>query len=105
MQVAEVVNADVIARGLSAFSPDAAAIEAGAIMIERVRKLAGKRVNFAFDTTPASRTLAPWLAGLAQQGYEFHHWCPVVVFSMCRKSIVSQALWRKTGRKRGDGLE
>ncbi len=72
LHIAAFVNADVIARGLSGFSPDAAAIEAGAIMIERVRKLAEKRVNFAFETTLASRTFAPWLAGLVQQGYESH---------------------------------
>jgi hypothetical protein len=35
------VNADVIARGLSAFDPESVAIQAGRIMIERLRGLSG----------------------------------------------------------------
>ena len=54
--VNEFVNADVIARGLSAFDPDSAAIGAGRVMLSRVRELAEQRVSFAFETTLASRT-------------------------------------------------
>src|SRR5205823_1595475 len=66
------VNADIIARGLAGFSADAAALEAGAIMLRRVHQLADQGVSFGFETTLASRTFAPWLRGLIQNGYHFH---------------------------------
>jgi predicted ABC-type ATPase len=68
----EFVNADVIARGLSAFDPDRAAIAAGRIMLTRLRELAGQRADFAFETTLASRSFAPWLRDLRVSGYDRH---------------------------------
>jgi len=68
----EYVNADTIAQGLSAFRPEQAAFEAGRIMLGRLRELAGKRENFAFETTLATRSYAPWLAELRRQGYRVH---------------------------------
>jgi len=68
----EFVNADTIARGLAGFDPDLAAIEAGTIMFDRIRRLASLRRNFAFETTLASRSLAPWIAELSQSGYAFN---------------------------------
>ena len=53
--IKEFVNADVIAQGLSAFDPEAAAITAGRVMIERLRHLADRRADFAFETTLAGR--------------------------------------------------
>ena len=70
--VPEFVNADVIARGLSGFNPEHAAIAAGRVMLTRVRELAASRANFAFESTLASRTFAPWLSSLKKEGYEFH---------------------------------
>ena len=70
--VVEFVNADTIAQGLAAFSPDMVALEAGGIMLARLKHLGEHRRSFAFETTLASRSLAPWLAGLIQGGYEFH---------------------------------
>jgi predicted ABC-type ATPase len=70
--VEEFVNADVIARGLSAFNPERAAIKAGRIMLARLRELAGQQVDFAFETTLASRAFAPWIASLTPTGYDFH---------------------------------
>ena len=55
------VNADAIARGLSEFDPDSAAIEAGKIMIARMRQLAKQRTSFAIETTLASRSLAGFI--------------------------------------------
>lgn len=79
LHVVEFVNADVIARGLSAFQPEAAALEAGRIMLSRLRQLAAQRVSFAFETTLASRTFAPWIAELRDTGYRFdlvYFWLP-----------------------------
>jgi predicted ABC-type ATPase len=68
----EFVNADVIAQGLSGFDPESAAFQAGRIMLERLRELAQARASFAFESTLASRTFAPWIRDLMEQGYEFH---------------------------------
>ena len=70
--VVQFVNADVIAQGLAAFAPERVAIEAGSIMHARLRELAERRRDFAFETTLASRSLAPWLAELVRTGYQFH---------------------------------
>ncbi|HAA33387.1 MAG TPA: Zeta toxin family protein [Cyanobacteria bacterium UBA8553] len=70
--VTEFVNADAIAQGLSAFQPETVAFRAGRIMLERLRQLANQRVNFAFETTLATRSFAPWIANLRQNGYLFH---------------------------------
>jgi len=68
----EFVNADVIAQGLSGFGPERAGMAAGRIMLARLRELARQRRGFAFETTLASRSFAPWLAGLIESGYQFH---------------------------------
>ena len=72
LDVLEFVKADDIARGLSPFNIEGAAVAAGRIMLARLRDLARQRVSFAFETTLASRTFAPWLKQLKQDGYAFH---------------------------------
>lgn len=66
------VNADTIAQGLSAFSPESVSFEAGRLMLKRLKDLANKRKSFAFETTLATRFYAKWLAELQQNGFEFH---------------------------------
>lgn len=69
----EFVNADVIAAGLSGFAPERVAVEAGRVMLRRLDELADAGADFAFETTLASRSFAPWIARLrAQRGYRFH---------------------------------
>ncbi|HZL93888.1 MAG TPA: AAA family ATPase [Vicinamibacterales bacterium] len=72
LAVNEFVNADVIARGLSAFDPDRAAIAAGRVMLARLNELARQRESFAFETTLASRSFAPRLRALRKSGYAIH---------------------------------
>jgi predicted ABC-type ATPase len=72
LEVSEFVNADTIATGLSAFRPQSVAVTAGRIMLTRMRGLAAARANFAFETTLASRSFAPWLLQLGQEGYRVH---------------------------------
>ena len=71
LKVDEFVNADVIAQGLSAFQPERAALEAGRVMLRRLKELAQLRSSFAFESTLASRSFAHWIADLRGQGYEF----------------------------------
>jgi predicted ABC-type ATPase len=66
------VNADAIASGLSAFEPESVAIEAGRVMLKRLHELSARRENFAFESTLAARSYAPWLKRLRQHGYEVH---------------------------------
>ena len=70
--VMEYVNADAIALGLSAFQPERVALEAGRIMLRHLRTLAAQRRTFAFESTLATRSYAPWIRQLCQQDYAFH---------------------------------
>ncbi|MBI3448915.1 MAG: AAA family ATPase [Acidobacteria bacterium] len=72
LRVKEFVNADVVARGLSAFQPEEVSLAAGRIMLGRLRELARQRASFAFETTLASRSFAPWISRLKASGYAFH---------------------------------
>jgi predicted ABC-type ATPase len=72
LAVAEFVNADTIARGLSAFRPESVAVAAGRVMLARIRSLASARANFAFETTLAGRSFARWLAAERASGYRAH---------------------------------
>ncbi len=78
--ITDFVNADVIARGLSGFDPRAVDIQAGRVMLTRIRELAAEGRDFAFETTLASRSFAPWIAELRkEQGYRFvlnYVWVP-----------------------------
>ena len=67
--ILEFVNADQIAVGLSAYSPETVSFEAGRIMLRRLRELAAGNVNFAFESTLSSRTFARFLTGCKAQGY------------------------------------
>lgn len=85
--VDEFVNADTIARGLSAFAPEGVAIDAGRVMLRRLEQLAAQQRSFAFETTLASRTFAPRIARWMQTGYAFHLvflWLPNAEFALAR---------------------
>lgn len=56
-------------------------------MLTRLHELAGQRVSFAFETTLASRSFAPWLRQLRASGYEIHIlflWLPSADFAVDR---------------------
>ncbi len=72
LEISHFVNADTIAAGLSAFAPEKAAIQAGRAMLQRMHFLASNKENFAFETTLASRSFAPWIKNLKKDGYFFH---------------------------------
>jgi predicted ABC-type ATPase len=72
LAVEEFVNADPIALGLSQFRPETVEFAAGRVMLARLKALARMRRDFAFETTLASRTFAPWLESLRASGYRVH---------------------------------
>jgi len=92
----EYVNADSVAAALSPFNPDAVAIQAGRLMLERIHHLAERGVNFAFETTLASRTFVIFLDQCKARGYEVN-----ILFLWCVRRIlqfnVLIAVWSKEG--------
>ena len=52
----EFLKADLIARCLSPFAPEAAAISAGRMLLTRIRELSRLRRDFGFETTLPGRT-------------------------------------------------
>jgi predicted ABC-type ATPase len=79
LQILEFVNADEIARGLSPFNPEGSAIEAGRLMLERMRALIEARQSFAFETTCAGRGHARSIRLCRASGYRvtlFFLWLP-----------------------------
>jgi len=65
----EYVNADAIAAGLSPFRPLEVSVDAGRLMLKRIRELAESGRAFAFETTLASKSFVPFLARCKRQGY------------------------------------
>jgi len=65
----EFVNTDEIAKGLSPFQPEKVAIEAGKIMLGRIKHLLNENVNFAFETTLASKTYKNTILKAQTAGY------------------------------------
>lgn len=57
----EFVNADEIAKGLSPFQPEKVAIDAGRIMLDRIKTLISLKVDFAFETTLAAKSYAKFI--------------------------------------------
>lgn len=65
----EFVNADEIAKGLSPFSPESVAIEAGRLMLQRINYLLSINKTFAIETTLATRSYASLITSAHNKGY------------------------------------
>ena len=65
----EFVNADLIARGLSPFDPDAVAMDAGRIALGRIRQLIADKAGFTWETTMSGRSAAVWLREAKAAGF------------------------------------
>lgn len=68
----EFVNADNIAKGLSPFNVEGVAIDAARIMLTRIEELLLQKVDFAFETTLASKSYISLIKRAKQLGYEVH---------------------------------
>ena len=66
----EFVNADEIARGISPFKPESVSIQAGKIMLERIKNLISNGTDFALETTLATRTHANVIKYAQAKGYK-----------------------------------
>lgn len=69
MRTGEFVNADLIAAGLSPFAPAKATFAAGRLMLRRLRELAARGEDFAFETTLSGRGYVALLREMRAAGY------------------------------------
>ena len=84
------VNADLIAQGLSPFSPGAAAIKAGKIVLEQIHQYAKRGVDFAFETTLSGKLHVHFFRSLKRRGYKIHLfflWIPDADLALSRIKI------------------
>lgn len=65
----EFINADEIAKGLSPFQPEKAAIQAGRIMLIRMQELLKLKEDFAIETTLATKSYAKFITQAQSEGY------------------------------------
>lgn len=63
------VNSDEFAKSLSPFSPDAASIQAGKLMLLKMNYLFSRNEDFAIETTLATRSLKRIMENAREKGY------------------------------------
>ena len=63
------INGDLIAAGLSPFSPESAAIQSSRLMVKEIEKHARLGVNFSFETTLSGRRYARMIPQWQAIGY------------------------------------
>ncbi len=64
------VNADLIAAGLAPFAPEAAALQAGKLMLRELERHFVSRQSFAFETTLSGRAYAKSIRRWQAAGYQ-----------------------------------
>ena len=110
LSIEQFVNADLIAQGLSPFAPKSSALDAGRLMLSRIRDFRSHGQSFAFETTLASRSYVTFLKEAQQGGYLVHLayiWLSSVELALSRvancvqegghdvaKATVERRLWR-----------
>lgn len=65
----EFINADEIAKGLSPFQPEKVAIEAGRIMLTRMKDMLNQKEDFAIETTLATKSYASFIREAQAKGF------------------------------------
>lgn len=83
----EFLNADLIAAGLSPFSPNLQNLRASELMLERMQSLLEKRKSFSFETTLAARAYSKRILQWKGLGYRVQLtfiWLPSVQLAIDR---------------------
>ncbi len=86
----EFINADIIAAQVNPDNPDKVAIQASRIMLNRLKTLAQQKADFAFETTLAARSFAPFLRRCQAQGYQvnlIYVWLNTVELAITRVAL------------------
>ena len=68
-KVLEFLNADLIAAGLAPLQPEAMAVRAARLLLNRWRELVAAKADFAFESTLSGRTYAGMLREAKRAGY------------------------------------
>ncbi|MBS1159413.1 MAG: hypothetical protein H6R15_1832 [Proteobacteria bacterium] len=63
------INADLIAAGLSPFSPESASIQAGRLMLQEIARYSSALESFAFETTLSGRAYLRMIQQWQTAGY------------------------------------
>ena len=88
------INADLIAAGLSPFSPQKVSIKAGRLVLERIKEYSESGVDFGFETTMSGITYLKYFKMLEEKGYKisvFFLWIPSPQLAIARvKDRVAQ---------------
>jgi predicted ABC-type ATPase len=83
----EFVNADLIAAGLSPFSPERTGLQAGKLLLQQIDRLAARRESFGFETTLAGVGYVRLFRRLRRRGYLIRTiflWIPTVELALER---------------------
>ena len=81
------VNPDLIAQGLSPFEPTRAAVRAGRLVLEEIRRNLAVGTDFAFETTLSGRTYRRVIQDAKGRGYRVHIlylWIPTADLAVAR---------------------
>jgi predicted ABC-type ATPase len=81
------INADLIAQGVSPFSPEAVAFRAGRLMLEEIELYAKRGESFGFETTLSGRSYLGLIRDLKRRHYDVHLfflWIPTVYLALTR---------------------
>ena len=65
----EFINADEIAKGLSPFKPEKEGIQAGRLMLYRIKTLINSEQDFAFETTLATKSYRSLVVEAQKNGF------------------------------------
>jgi len=88
------INADLIARGLSPFSPQQVALKSGKLVLGQIKELSRNGSDFAFETTMSGATYLKYFKMMKEKGYKVHIfflWIPNSQLAIARvKDRVSQ---------------
>ena len=87
VQCKNFINADFIAQGLSPFSPQAAGLRAGRLVLEQILNFSTRKMDFGFESTLSGKTYYSLLKQLKGRGYSLHLfflWVPGVELSLAR---------------------
>lgn len=66
----EFVNADEIAKGLSPFQPEKVSLEAGRLMLTRIKALLESGETFAFETTLSTKSYVNFIKKAKEEGHQ-----------------------------------
>ncbi|MCD4781129.1 MAG: zeta toxin family protein [Candidatus Omnitrophica bacterium] len=88
------INADLIAAGLSPFSPGQVAIKSGKLVLEQIKEYSNEGIDFGFETTMSGVTYLKYFKMLKEKDYRlnmFFLWIPGSALAISRvKDRVAQ---------------